>query len=260
MKTFQDLTDIVAKLRGPDGCPWDKQQTHQSLKPFLIEEAYEVLDALDETDPAKLKEELGDLLFQVVLHAQLAKEAGNFTIDEVIETVAEKMTRRHPHVFGDANLTTPQEVLINWEQIKKEEKGGSKTSVLEGVPRQLPSLLRAHRLQEKAARLGFDHPTVDDAFAKVQEEIGEFEVAFRQGNAREMEEELGDLLFTLVNMARFLEVNPEDALGKTIVKFISRFRYIEEKMAERGRPFNEATLEEMDALWEEAKTVLSGNK
>lgn len=255
MKNFQDLVEIVSKLRGPEGCPWDKQQTHQSLKPFLLEEAYEVLDALDEAQPAKLQEELGDLLFQVLLHAQLAKEKGEFTIQEVIQTVAEKMTRRHPHVFGEADLSTPKEVLANWEQIKQAEKGGSKSSVLDGVPRQLPSLLRAHRLQEKAARLGFDHPTLEDAFAKVQEEIGEFEEAFRQGRVKEMEEEMGDLLFTLVNLARFIEVNPEEALRKTIMKFISRFRYIEEKLVQEGRPLKAASLAEMDALWEEAKRV-----
>lgn len=252
--TFRDLVDIVDKLRGPDGCPWDKQQNHKTLKPYLLEEAYEVIDALDEEEPVKLQEELGDLLFQVILHAQLAKEAGQFTINEVIETISEKMMRRHPHVFGNADLKTPKEVLANWEQIKRVEKG-SKASVLEGVPKQLPSLMRAHRLQEKAARLGFDHPTMDSAFAKVQEEIKEFEDAFRNGKTEEMEEELGDLLFTLVNLARFIEVNPEEALHKTIMKFIKRFRYIEENIARQGRPLKEASLEEMDALWEEAKNV-----
>ncbi len=253
--SFQDLVDIVSTLRGPNGCPWDKKQTHQSLKPFLLEEAYEVLEVLDNAEPAKLREELGDLLFQVLLHAQLAKEADNFSIEDVIQTVAEKMTRRHPHVFGDAQLNTPQEVLANWEQIKQAERGCSKTSALDGVPHQLPSLIRAHRLQERAARLGFDHPSLEAAFNKVQEEIKEFEDAFRGGKTEEMEEELGDLFFTLVNLARFIEVNPEDALHKTIMKFIKRFRYIEEAIARQGRLLNSAGLEEMDALWEEAKGV-----
>jgi tetrapyrrole methylase family protein/MazG family protein len=253
--SFQDLVDIVSTLRGPNGCPWDKKQTHQSLKPFLLEEAYEVLEALGQAEAAKLQEELGDLLFQVLLHAQLAKEAGNFSIEDVIQTSAEKMTRRHPHVFADAELNTPQEVLANWEQIKQTERGCSKASALDGVPHQLPSLMRAHRLQERAARLGFDHPSLEAAFSKVQEEIKEFEDAFRAGKAEDLEEELGDLFFTLVNLARFIEVNPEEALHKTIMKFIQRFRYIEETMARQGRPLNEASLEEMDALWEEAKGV-----
>ncbi len=253
--TFQALVDIVSELRGPDGCPWDKKQTHQSLKPYLLEEAYEVLDELDSGDQDKLKEELGDLLFQVLIHAQLAKEAGNFSIEDVLQTIAEKMTRRHPHVFGGAVLNTPEEVLANWEQIKHAEKGGAKSSALEGVPKRLPSLLRAHRLQEKAARLGFDHPTLESAFAKVLEETKEFEEAFLAGKTAEMEEELGDLLFTLVNLARFIEVNPEEALQKTIMKFINRFRYIEKKIAEEGFSLKEASLEKMDALWEEAKGV-----
>ena len=252
---FQELVQIVATLRGPEGCPWDKKQTHQSLKPFLLEEAYEVLEVLDGAHPDKLKEELGDLFFQVLLHARLAEEAGEFSIEDVIQAVGEKMKRRHPHVFGDLDLNTPQEVLANWEQIKQAERGCSKTSALDGVPRQLPSLMRAHRLQEKAARLGFDHPGAKEAFAKLEEEIREFKQACRDGDGEKIEEELGDLFFSLVNVARFVEVNPEEALHKTIVKFIKRFRYIEESMARQGRSLGQADLAQMDALWEQAKSV-----
>jgi tetrapyrrole methylase family protein/MazG family protein len=236
----------MAKLRGPGGCPWDRQQTSLSLKPFLLEECYEVVEALDEGTPEKIKEELGDVLFQIIFHARIAEEKGEFTIQDVIAGTVEKMTRRHPHIFGDVKLETGQEVLANWEEIKKKEKGyEQRTSVLEGVPRDLPSLLRAHRLQERAARVGFDWARIEEVLPKLDEEMAEFKEALK----------LGDIFFVLVNISRFLGVNPEDALRKTISKFIRRFRYIEEHAAGAGKSLSDMTLEEMDRLWEESKQL-----
>ncbi len=249
---FQKLLGIMATLRSKDGCPWDKEQTRESLKPYLIEEAYEVLEAIDEDNPQGLKEELGDLLFQIVFHSQLAKERGEFDMDGVIKKISEKMISRHPHVFGKEKFETSQEVLKQWDERKKEE-GKLRESLLEGVPRELPSLLRAHRLQSRAAKVGFDWNRVEDVFEKLDEELEEFRAALKNGKQAEIEEELGDIFFVLVNISRFVRVNPEDALRKTISKFISRFRYIEMKAAEAGRELSDMTLEEMDALWEEAK-------
>jgi tetrapyrrole methylase family protein/MazG family protein len=251
---FDKLVQLMARLRGPDGCPWDRKQTTASLKPFLIEECYEVVDALDEGDPEKIREELGDLLFQIIFHARIAEEKGEFTIKDVITTNVEKMTRRHPHVFGDEKLETDKEVLANWEEIKKKEKGyRDRKSVLEGVPRDLPSLLRAHRLQERAARVGFDWKHLNEALPKLDEEMAEFKESLKKEDAAGIEEELGDVFFTLVNISRFLGVNPEEALRKTISKFIDRFRYIEEAAETAGRKLNDMTLKEMDRLWEESK-------
>jgi len=251
---FNDLIALMARLRGPDGCPWDRKQTTESLKPFLIEECYEVVDALDEGSPDKVREELGDLLFQIMFHARIAEENGQFTIRDVIATNLEKMTRRHPHVFGDAKLDTDQEVLANWEEIKKKEKGyESRKSVLEGVPRRLPSLLRAHSLQERAARVGFDWSRIDEALPKLDEEIAEFKESLKKEDAAGIEEELGDIFFMLVNISRFLGVNPEEALRKTISKFIHRFQYIEERAENAGRTLNDMTLDEMEKLWQESK-------
>jgi tetrapyrrole methylase family protein/MazG family protein len=251
---FIRLMELMARLRGPGGCPWDHKQTHESLKPFLIEECYEVVDALDEGDPEKVKEELGDLLFQIVFHARIAEENGEFTMQDVIEANIEKMTRRHPHVFGNARLSTDREVLANWEEIKKKEKGREgRKSVLEGVPRNLPSLLRAHRLQERAARVGFDWTRLEEVLPKLDEEIAEFKGSLRTKDATGVEEELGDLFFVLVNISRFLGVNPDEALRKTISKFVSRFRYIEERAEAAGRTLNDMTIEEMEALWQESK-------
>jgi len=252
--TFQSLIDLMARLRGPDGCPWDRKQTTDSLKPFLIEECYEVVDALDEGAPDKIKEELGDLLFQIVFHARIAEELGRFTINDVINGTVEKMIRRHPHVFGDAQLSTDKDVLANWEQIKKKEKNHQeRKSVLEGVPKHLPSLLRAHSLQQRAARVGFDWNKIDEALPKLDEEMAEFKASLKQKDATGIEEELGDIFFMLVNISRFLDVNPDTALRKTISKFIHRFRYIEEHAADAGKTLNEMTLEEMEMLWQKSK-------
>jgi len=251
---FDKLVALMARLRGPDGCPWDRKQNTDSLKPFLIEECYEVIDALDEGDPTKVREELGDLLFQIIFHARIAEENNEFTIRDVIETNVEKMVRRHPHVFGDQKLTTDKEVLANWEEIKKKEKGyEQRKSILEGVPRSMPSLIRAHQLQQRAARVGFDWNKLDEALPKLDEEVGEFKESLKSGDASKIEEELGDIFFMLVNISRFLDVDPEEALRKTIGKFIRRFRYIEENAADAGKSLNDMSLDEMEKLWQESK-------
>ncbi|MEW6408946.1 MAG: nucleoside triphosphate pyrophosphohydrolase [Nitrospirota bacterium] len=249
--TFDNLVSIMERLRGAGGCPWDKEQTRESLKPFLVEETYEVIEAIDEGNPEKIKEELGDLLIQILFHAQIAKEREEFDINDVIERIADKLIKRHPHVFGDKDLKTPKAVLENWEELKKAE--GKRKSVLDGVPKELPALLRAHRLQDKASRIGFDWERVEDVVNKLDEELDEFRKALQSNIPGRIEDELGDVFFVLVNIARFVGVNPEDALRKTISKFISRFRYIEMKAADAGLKLSEMSLEEMDKLWDEAK-------
>jgi len=249
---FQKLLNIMEKLRGDKGCPWDKEQTRESLKPFILEEAYELIEAIESGDPEKMKEELGDLLFQIVFQCQVAKERREFEISDVIEKITKKMITRHPHVFGEAECRTSAEVIVQWEEQKKLE-GKRRESILEGVPEALPSLLRAHRLQNRAASVGFDWDKVGDALKKLDEEVKEFKKALETKEKNEIGEELGDILFMLVNVSRFIGVNPEDALRKTIAKFISRFRYIEMKAADNGRKLSDMTLSEMDKLWEEAK-------
>ncbi len=249
---FQELLNIMQKLRGDKGCPWDKEQTRESLKPFILEEAYELIEAIESGDPEKMKEELGDLLFQIVFQCQVAKERKEFEISDVIEKITKKMITRHPHVFGEAEYRTSAEVIVQWEEQKKLE-GKRRESILEGVPEALPSLLRAHRLQNRAASVGFDWNKVGDALKKLDEELKEFKKALETKEKNEIGEELGDILFMLVNVSRFIGVNPEDALRKTITKFISRFRYIEMKAADNGRKLSDMTLSEMDKLWEEAK-------
>lgn len=242
----------MATLRSDNGCPWDREQTRQTLKPYLVEETYEVLEAIDAGAPAAIREELGDLLFQIVFHSRIAEELGEFDLDGVIETISEKMVRRHPHVFGDACYGDSAEVIRQWEDRKKEE-GKHKDSVLAGVPKELPSLLRAHRIQARASRVGFDWGHVDEVMEKLTEELTEFRDALARQKSDEIKDELGDVFFSLVNVARFVGVNPEDALRKTISKFISRFRHIEMRAADKGRTLSDMTLQEMDALWEEAK-------
>jgi tetrapyrrole methylase family protein/MazG family protein len=253
-ESFSRLVALMARLRGPEGCPWDRKQTPDSLKPFLVEECYEVVDAIEEGAPDKVKEELGDLLFQILFHARIAEEQGQFDIRDVVTAIHEKMTRRHPHVFGAEKLDTDKEVLLNWEEIKKKEKGyEERRSILEGVPRNLPSLLRAHRLQERAARVGFDWSHLQEALPKLDEEIAEFKESLKAENAGKIEEELGDVFFMLVNISRFLGVDPEQALRKTISKFVHRFRYIEESAADAGKPLADMSLDEMEALWQQSK-------
>ena len=251
---FDRLVEIMATLRSPAGCPWDRAQNSISLKPFLLEETYEVLEAIEEGTPHKLKDELGDLLFQVIFHAQLAHERGDFAIGDILAGTIAKMTRRHPHVFGSAAASTPKEALRNWEEIKRQEKAEAQdTSVLDGVPRRLPSLLRAQRLQEKAARVGFDWPEIEQVWRKLSEELRELRAAMDRDNRVEVEAELGDVLFVLVNLARWLEINPDEALHHTSQKFIKRFQFIERELSRQGKTPKQSTLAEMDALWEQAK-------
>jgi len=249
---FYELIKIMEKLRSNQGCPWDREQTMESLKPFIVEEAYEVLEAIDEKNPEAIKEELGDLLFQILFQCQIAEEKNEFSISDVIEKISKKMIARHPHVFGGAEYRTSNEVLIHWEEQKKIE-GKIRESILEGIPKTLPSLLRAHRIQERASRVGFDWEKIEDLFMKLDEELKEFKKAFDKKNEDEIENELGDIFFMLVNISRFIGINPEDALRRTISKFISRFRYIEMVAADQGKKLSDMTLEEMDRLWEEAK-------
>lgn len=248
--SIEPLINIMESLR--QGCPWDKEQTPGSLKPFLLEEAYEVIEAIDEGNPDRVKEELGDLLFQIVFHCQIAKEKSEFDINDVIKGTCDKMVKRHPHVFGQKEYKTAEEVLSHWEEQKKTE-GKLRESILEGVPEILPSLLRAHRLQDRASKVGFDWENIEDALKKLDEELSEFKSALENKKHSEIEDELGDIFFMLVNISRFVGINPEDALRKTISKFILRFRFMEEKAAERGLTLKALTLKEMDKLWDEAK-------
>lgn len=254
MEQFQRLVDIMTKLRAPGGCPWDREQTHESIKPYLIEETYELVEAIDNKDDVGIREELGDLLLQVVFHADMAKERGAFDIGDVADGISAKMVSRHPHVFGDAKFDTPEAVLQQWTDRKKEE-GKFRESALDGVPGHLPSLLRAHRLQSRAARVGFDWNEVEDVMKKLDEELNEFRQAMERKDKAAIEDELGDVFFSLVNVSRFLRVNAEEALRKTIGKFVTRFRFIERRAAEAGRQLSDMSLEEMDALWDEAKAA-----
>jgi MazG family protein len=252
-KSFSKLIQLMARLRAPEGCPWDRKQTHKTLRPFLLEEAHEVLEAIDSRKPAQLKDELGDLMFQVIFHAQLASEAGHFDIYDVIQGSLEKMTRRHPHVFGKEKLRTSGEVLENWEEIKRRERKGSGKSLLAGVPSTLPALIRAHRVQSKAARVGFTWARIDEAMAKVTEEIGELEAALLTQRQPKIMEELGDAIFALVNLARFAGTNPEDALHQAIGKFINRFAQVEKESKRDKKALADYTMDELLAVWEKAK-------
>lgn len=251
--TFENLVTIMRRLRGPEGCPWDAEQTHESLTRYLLEEAYEVIEAIETKSTEHLKEELGDLLLQPVFHAAIAEEAGAFTMDDVIHTLCEKLIRRHPHVFGTMEISDSKAQIENWERIKQNEKGTDRPSALSGVPSHLPALLKAQKITEKAARVGFDWEHVDQVIAKVMEELREFEEAMASNDNDRMEAELGDLLFAIVNLGRFLSINPEEALRKTIHRFQNRFQHIENSLHARGQQIQSTSLEEMDCLWEEAK-------
>jgi len=240
----------MAQLRAEGGCPWDREQTHETLRQYLLEETYEVLEAIDQGRYNDLKEELGDLLLQVVFHAQIAAEEGRFTISEVLQAIADKLLRRHPHVFGQAEIRTAQEQTVHWENVKQSE---GKESVVDGVPRELSALLRAHRIQSKAATVGFDWENVEQVWPKVEEELLELRRACQLGDQKKVEEELGDVLFSLVNLSRFIRVNPEDALRGTVDKFVRRFKQVERELKARGTPLHEATLKVMDELWDRIK-------
>ncbi|HKG80634.1 MAG TPA: nucleoside triphosphate pyrophosphohydrolase [Pyrinomonadaceae bacterium] len=267
--TFTDLIALMDRLRSPDGCPWDREQTYATLAPMLLEEAYEAFDAIEdarEGRPAELRDELGDLLFQIVFYSRVAKERGEFTIDDVVTAIHDKMVRRHPHVFGDVTAGDTATVLLNWEAIKAEERRAAgkseatNASLLAGVSSKAPALMEAHQLSTKAARVGFDWKSVDDIFDKLQEEIEELRAAIKdhsdvkdEANHARVREEIGDLLFAATNIARHMQVEPEAALKLTNRKFRRRFGYIERTLHEREQPFDATSIEELETLWQEAK-------
>lgn len=254
---FNDLLEIMARLRAENGCPWDREQTHESLRIYMIEETYEVLEALDEGDMGKFCNELGDLLLQIVFHARIADENGVFDIDDVTTEICRKLISRHTHIFGGATADTPEQVVENWEAIKKKEKKlKSQTSVLKDIPANLPALMRSYKVQQKAAMVGFDWDNTEDVFRKIDEEIEELRDVYKSKNVERITDELGDAIFALVNLARFLKVQPELALTGTINKFIRRFEYIEQQSLKAGRKLEEMSLAEMDELWNEAKVQL----
>lgn len=249
---YADLLEIIRLLRSEDGCPWDKAQTHKSIRRGLLEEAYEAAEAIDNDDPVLLKEELGDVLMQVVFHADIESDAGRFTMDDVCDGVVKKLLFRHPHVFGDAHEDSPESVLVSWEQLKRREKGQNTVAdSMDSVARSLPSLWRAEKLQKKAAAAGFEWPDVQGALDKLEEEVAELRRAVENGG--DVPDELGDVLFAAVKVGRFCGCDPEDAVNGTCEKFIHRFRAVEEGAAVRGREVSQLSLEEMTALWNEAK-------
>ncbi len=252
--SVDDLRDIVKILREPNGCPWDAEQTHRSIRKDLLEEAYEVADAIDTDDDVALCEELGDLLLQVVFHAQIATEDESFTLDDVADGICKKLILRHPHVFGDVVAETPEEVLNNWDAIKRDEKcQKTYTDTLESVPRAFPALMRAAKVQKRASKAGFDWDNAEDAFKKLPEEIEEFKEAVALGDQGQIEEEFGDLLFAAVNVSRFYKVDAEAALASATDKFMSRFKAVEQEVLNSGRQMTELSLDELDAIWESVK-------
>lgn len=253
---LNELIEIMKHLRSENGCPWDREQTHESLKKYLIEETYEVLEAIDLKDKDKIYEELGDLLLQIVFHAQIANENEEFNMDDVISSISRKMIQRHTHVFGDAKADTPDEVVSNWEAIKKKEKGlKTQTGVLKDIPKNLPALMRGYKVQQKAAQVGFDWDDIEDVFKKVDEELQELREAYKDGCKKNISEELGDLLFSVVNLSRFLKVQPEIALTGTTEKFIKRFEFVEKESSKDGKSFKDMNLQEMDKYWNMAKEL-----
>ena len=255
-KRFDALVAIMARLREADGCPWDRRQTRESLKPFLIEETYEILEVLDKGDDKGLREELGDLLFHIIFMARIAQEEGAFDIYDVIQGVAEKMVHRHPHVFGSSEVSGHHEVEANWAKLKAAEK--QRKSLMEGLPRHLPALMRAYRLTQRASKVGFDWEDKNQVWKKLEEELQEFQEALQEGQQEKLRDELGDILFTLANLARFIGIDPEDALRRVTNKFSERFQYIEKRLHAKGKDPHEASLAEMDALWEESKGKQEG--
>ncbi len=251
---IERLTELMERLRGPGGCPWDKEQNLKTLTPFIIEEAYEVVDAIESGDPGSVKDELGDLLFQVIFACRIMTEEGRFGLTEVIDNTVEKMIRRHPHVYGEVEAETAEEVLKNWEEIKLSERNEvAGESILSKIPNSMPSLMRAAKVSKRAAKSGFDWSDIGAVFAKVTEEIKEFQEALESSDAEQTEEEFGDILFALVNVARFAEVNPEMALKKAIDKFIRRFGSVEALVKKKNKDLNSTSVEELEELWNEAK-------
>ena len=257
MTQIKPLLDIMARLRDPkSGCPWDIEQNFATIAPYTIEEAYEVAEAISSGDRTELRDELGDLLLQVVFHAQMAKEEGSFTFADVVQSIADKMIRRHPHVFGDEEIKTAEAQTANWEKIKEAERKEKKSErTLANIPTALPALMRAQKLQARAARVGFDWPDTQGVIAKIREELAEVEEAIASGDAAHTEEELGDLLFAVTNLVRFVKADAETALRATNAKFTRRFEYIEDALAKHGRSVSDASLDDMEALWTQAKTT-----
>lgn len=252
MEPMTRLLEIMAKLRSPEGCPWDREQDHQSIRSQLIEECYELVEAIDKLDDTLMKEELGDVLLHVVFHSQLARERGAFTFEEVARGIADKLVRRHPHVFGENKLGTSEEVLVKWNELKKLEKP-ERTSVLAGIPAHLPALMKAQEVQKKAARVGFDWPEVGPVLAKIREEVDELEEALAgRGDVRS---ELGDLLFSVVNLSRKLKIDAEEACRESVAKFTRRFEWMEQALSAEGRDWQGLSLEELDRCWEKAKAA-----
>lgn len=252
--TFEELLNIMNILRSKDGCPWDREQTHETLKRYLIEECYEVIETIDLKDKDKMCEELGDVLLQVIFHSQIAKEAKTFDINDVITNICKKMISRHGHVFGETKLETAEQVLDVWEKNKKVEKGQkTQTEVLKSVPSVLPALIRAYKVQSKAAKVGFDWDNIEDVFDKIEEELIELKNEIKLNKQKEINEEMGDLLFAVVNLSRYLKVFPELALTGTTEKFINRFEFIESEGEKMGKYLEDMTLKEMDELWDRAK-------
>ncbi|WP_265821840.1 nucleoside triphosphate pyrophosphohydrolase [Geovibrio ferrireducens] len=252
---FDRLVETVRKLRSPEGCPWDREQNLYSIKEHFMEEAYELLDALDNKDTENIREELGDIIFHVVFHSVMAEDEEEFSLDDVLEEINSKLIRRHPHVFGNETVSGTEDVIVNWDKIKAEEKKNLSRSFFDGIPASFPSLRRAEKLQKKARKVGFDWPGLEDCMGKVREEFAEFEEAVSEGSREHIEHELGDVLFALVNVSRFLETNPDEALRKCNKRFTARFEYIGRKLAEKGLTYEDASLEEMDRLWDEAKAA-----
>lgn len=252
LKAFSRLLDIQEELR--EKCPWDHKQTNESLRPHTIEEAFELCDAIMDDNPVEIQKEMGDVMEHLVFYAMIGKEQGRFDMCDVLTKEADKLVARHPHIYGDQSADTPDEVGKIWEQVKQKEKDGNKT-VLSGVPRSLPSLIKAYRIQDKVRNVGFDWDKREDVWDKVFEEIGELKAELEKGNREESEKELGDVIFSIVNAARLYHINPDTALERTNRKFISRFTYVEQKAKEQGRELKDMTLGEMDALWNEAKSL-----
>ena len=253
---IDDLREIMRILRSPGGCPWDREQNHASIKKSLIEETYEVIEAINKEDDTLLCEELGDVLLQVVFHAQMAEERNAFGFDEITDGICKKLIERHPHVFGDIKVDNSAEVLVNWEQIKSQSKNRkTQTDKMLSVPRELPALMRSTKLQEKAAKVGFDWENADGAFDKIDEEARELKEAYKSGETEHIKEELGDLLFSVVNVSRFLDVDAEEALTLSADKFLNRFAVVEKLADERGIDMKSSSIEELDRLWDEAKKL-----
>jgi len=251
-KQFRELFNIIKTLRSPEGCPWDREQTLYSLKNHFIEEAYELVDALDNRDINNIKEELGDLLLHIIIHSVIAEEDGYFTINEVIQEISEKLVRRHPHVFADTKVKNTDEVMKNWESIKSEE-GKKKKSVFDGIPKGLPSVQQSQKIQKRASKKGFDWNSTEDCLKKVDEENSELKDAIRSKNKSDIQHELGDAIFALINLSRFLEIDADEALRSVNKRFTGRFTHIEKKLEEKGQSLEKTPLEEMEAFWQEAK-------